>query len=392
MKGKNRNQATPENDDEVDELDEEGNDENSEDEESQETVPPQKVKAGPKSKQDKERTKNSQADQGGTARPTKLGLIPYIDVPAVKTAKKPTVEFVKAPEVIPRGKPAYRNRAPIDKDEDKYQSIMDKLDELKIEISQGDLMRISNPIRKGWVKHLTPKRVAVPEEARAVAMQQPSQSDNRTMEAVLDVSDLPGAQFMVTEVEEDGMPAGSIVLSDPVEQFLSNLSPTDEIPKIVVASAQESHSLKALYPLINKQGKEESLIDGGSQIVSMAKSVAQELGITWDPSVVIHMQSANKQIEPTEGLAKNVPFEFNEITVYLQVHIIRNAAYKVLLGRPWEVLTQSKVENFSDGSQFVTLTDPVTGEKSMMRSHDRGQPPTILKRPQGEIPFHNSMN
>jgi len=36
------------------------------------------------------------------------------------------------------------------------------------------------------------------------------------------------------------------------------------------------------------------------------------------------MQSVNRTVERTLGLARNVPFSFGEITIYLQVHVIKD--------------------------------------------------------------------
>ena len=92
------------------------------------------------------------------------------------------------------------------------------------------------------------------------------------------------------------------------------------------------------------------------------------------------MQSANRSLEQTLGLAKNVPFVFGTITVYLQVHIMEEPAYKILLGRPFDVVTESLIKNEKDGTQSLTLTDPNTGERCVMNTHERGKPPEILKK------------
>ena len=138
-------------------------------------------------------------------------------------------------------------------------------------------------------------------------------------------------------------------------------------------------------------GTEEALLDGGSQIVSMAKEVAVRLKVPWNPEIVIHMQSANRQLEKTLGLARNVPFLFGDITVYLQVHIINNLAYKVLLGRPFDAVCESEVKNSRDGDQLITITDPNTGQRCTLPTYMRGQRPEILKKPT-ESTFLNSMN
>jgi hypothetical protein len=58
-----------------------------------------------------------------------------------------------------------------------------------------------------------------------------------------------------------------------------------------------------------------------------------------------------------------------------------NPAYKVLLGRPFDIVTESVVKNESDGNQTLTLTDPNTGERCEMHTYERGRVPEILKRP-----------
>ena len=109
--------------------------------------------------------------------------------------------------------------------------------------------------------------------------------------------------------------------------------------------AAESQALRTVYPLINGVGEVESLLNPRSQKMSMSKAVANALQVTWDPDITVHMESANKSLERTIGLAKNVPFRFGPITVYLQVHIIEKMAYKVLLGRHFDTITESEVKN-----------------------------------------------
>ena len=65
------------------------------------------------------------------------------------------------------------------------------------------------------------------------------------------------------------------------------------------------------------------------------------------------------------GLAKNVLFLFGTIMVYLQVHIIRDPAYQVLLGRLFDAITESNIQNLADGGQMVTLRDPNSGSQAL---------------------------
>ena len=111
----------------------------------------------------------------------------------------------------------------------------------------------------------------------------------------------------------------------------------------------------------------------------MSDGICNELALIYDPEVVLNMQSANGEIDKSLGLARNVPFLIGDITLYLQVHIIRNPAYNVLLGRPFDILTESIVKNFANEDQTITISDPNTGRKATIPTVRRG-PPRILYR------------
>lgn len=90
--------------------------------------------------------------------------------------------------------------------------------------------------------------------------------------------------------------------------------------------------LRVVPAVVNGVGEKEVLLDSGSQIVSMTKKVAAANKVTWDPNLSIQMQSANGLLSRTCGLARNVLFILGGVTILLQVHIIEEALYMVLLG------------------------------------------------------------
>jgi hypothetical protein len=49
----------------------------------------------------------------------------------------------------------------------------------------------------------------------------------------------------------------------------------------------------------------------------MSKAVSQRLSLSYDPSVTLHMQSANGNIDRSLGLSRNVPFRIDDLTFYL---------------------------------------------------------------------------
>jgi hypothetical protein len=196
-----------------------------------------------------------------------------------------------------------------------------------------------------------------------------AEMDSQLMCDAIEVGDLPEVQeVFVTTQKVEGLPVGSVITQDPYLQYLEGLSSGEEPKQIYVA--RDSVPLRVTFPYINSQGPVECVLDSGSQIVSTSLAQALACGLVWDPNINIFMQSANGQLEKSMGLARNVPFRWGELKVYLQVHVIRDPAYKVLLGRPFDVLTKSKT-NHEWGSQLLTLTDPNTGRSWTVPTYDR---------------------
>src|SRR6202453_5539915 len=121
--------------------------------------------------------------------------------------------------------------------------------------------------------------------------------------------------------------------------------------------AKDSHALRSVPLLINNKEEVDSVVDPGSQIVAMAEEVCHQLTLAYDPDIKLNMQLANGSIDQSLGLARNIPCKLSLITLYLQIHVIRNPAYDILLGRPFDVLTESTVRNFANEDQTITITD-----------------------------------
>jgi hypothetical protein len=301
------------------------------------------------------------------------GEVPYVEIAPLPTVKRTQTEIDGNRKNIPEK--SFGNRAPLQSDE-KAKELVNQALKNPIGITTEDLLSVSEPARQELRKLLTKRRLEKKSVSFAVEM---DEIENEPMEEVIQGDKLPAVSYEILAEERNNVPKGAVVIGDPVLQYLSTLQPGERPKKITVA--EESQGLRAVYPLINSVGEVESLLDGGSQIVSMAKDVAVDLKITWDPDITVHMESANRTLKQTLGLAKNVPFLFGHITIYLQVHVMEEPAYKVLLGRPFDAVTESLVKNEKDGSQSLTLTDPNTGERCVMYTHERGKPPNVLKKP-----------
>ncbi|KAE9399650.1 hypothetical protein BT96DRAFT_820376, partial [Gymnopus androsaceus JB14] len=106
--------------------------------------------------------------------------------------------------------------------------------------------------------------------------------------------------------------------------------------------------------------------DSGCSIVAMSDATSNALGLSFNPQCRILLQSVNSKTDWTLGIAKDIPFYFNNIIAFLQVHVIDSPTYDVLLGCPFEVLTQAHVQNFLSGNQHYMLTDPNTDKVVMI--------------------------
>ena len=169
-------------------------------------------------------------------------------------------------------------------------------------------------------------------------------------------------------------PPGSIIVPDHFEQYYRNLRPGEAPDPDKLVVAMESTALRSIVPLVDNHLKVESILDPGCQIIAMSEEVCHELALPYDPTIVLNMQSANGTIDRSLGLARNVPFLLGDLALYMQVHVIRRPAYDILLGRPFDVLTQSIVRNFRNEDQTITLHDPNSDKVITIPSISRGAP------------------
>jgi len=144
-------------------------------------------------------------------------------------------------------------------------------------------------------------------------------------------------------------------------------------------SAPEMSYLRVVPVLVNRVAEEEALLDSGSQIVSMTREVAAANKITWGPLLSIQLQSANGSLSRTCGLAKNVPFTLGDVTVLLQAHVMDVAPYKMLLGRPFDTITESMIINDREGNQTINIMCPNTGTRAAIPTYKRGSLPRKLE-------------
>jgi len=124
--------------------------------------------------------------------------------------------------------------------------------------------------------------------------------------------------------------------------------------------------------LIDNQTHVESIINPGLQIIAISNTICHDLGLHYDPQIQLNMQSMNGTVDKSLGLARNIPCHIGDITLYLQIHIICNPAYDILIGRPFNILTKSIVHNYANEDQTITICDLNLGEVTTIPTLPRG--------------------
>jgi hypothetical protein len=201
------------------------------------------------------------------------------------------------------------------------------------------------------------------------------------------IDDLEPDYDPISIFSNDGqLPVNATVIPDKFETYYKNLPPGQKPEPLIVA--KESSALRAIRPIIDNKARIESILDPGSQIIAMSEEICTKLQLIYDPSVILTMQSANGELDCSLGLARNVPLRIGEITLYIQIHIIRSPAYDILLGRPFDTLTESVVKNYENEDQTITIHDPNTGKRATIPTAPRSRYRRVIEEA-GED-FHNS--
>jgi len=125
----------------------------------------------------------------------------------------------------------------------------------------------------------------------------------------------------------------------------------------------------------------KAIIDPGSQIITIAEEVCIDLGLIYDPTIILNMQLANGEVDKSLGLARNVPLRIGEIILYVQIHVIHSPAYDILLSRPFNILTESVVRNFANEDQTITIFNPNSGRCATVPTSPCGRPRRLLNKP-----------
>ena len=285
----------------------------------------------------------------------------------------PTDRNVGAPVNTKKNDPAYRT-LPAIHDPSVAIDVYKRSMETPITITQRELLSLSPEVRSQVREVTTTRRMPTnPPVTSQHSLQLEDEVDKENSVA-------PPVDNLISRpccVHGRVPPKGAIVVDDPIERYYRSLQPGEAPDPDRLIIAKESSAVRSIFAVIDSTQRKECILDPGCQIVAMSEDTCHDLSLVYDPAIKLNMQSANGNTDWSLGLARNVPFTIGAITLYMQVHIIRSPAYDILLGRPFDILTESIVRNFANEDQTVTITDPNTGQRYTIPTFPRGRSYTL---------------
>ena len=276
---------------------------------------------------------------------------------------------VKPPTITKKNDPAYKTLPPVH-DPSIATEVYKRSMDAPITITQRELLSLSPEVRS-QVRDVTTTR-RVPNNAAPVSQNTLEEGEMYSQESMEEES----AEALHTRASccrhKHNPPWNAISQPDPIERYIRSLPSGQEPDPDRLIIAKDSSAVRSIFAIIDSTKKKECILDSGCQIVAMAEDVCHDLSLVYDPTIKLNMQSANGTTDWSLGLARNVPFTIGTITLYLQVHIIKSPAYDILLGRPFEILTESITRNFANEDQTITITDPNSGQRHTIPTFPRG--------------------
>jgi hypothetical protein len=227
-----------------------------------------------------------------------------------------------------------------------------------ITLTQRELLSLSPEIRSQVRDNITTKRILnkdyTPPKAQNYYQDDIDQDKENNYYQSLE-------GFAIPHTNQLPPPKDAFIIPDPFEVYLNNLRPEENPDMDHLVVPRTSSSVRSIDALIDDKQKHECILDPGSQVIAMSEAICHEVGLPYNPTLRIRLISANGTFDYSLGLARNIPFQVGTIMVYLQVYIICEPSYGVLLERPFNIVTQSVVWNFAKADQTITDFDPNTG-------------------------------
>jgi hypothetical protein len=103
----------------------------------------------------------------------------------------------------------------------------------------------------------------------------------------------------------------------------------------------------------------------------MRQDIWEQLNVPLATNQSMSMESANSGTTHTLGVVENHPVRIGPITVHLQIQVISDAPFEVLLGRPFFDVANCAEVSRQGGDHVIYVRDPKTGVPYMYPTQPR---------------------
>lgn len=79
-------------------------------------------------------------------------------------------------------------------------------------------------------------------------------------------------------------------------------------------------------------------MDQGAQIITIRCDLWEALGVPVQPDLATTLEAANKSKEDTLGVVENARLKVRGMEFHLQIHVVGDAPFDILLGQPFFAL------------------------------------------------------
>ncbi|KAH9046514.1 hypothetical protein EDB84DRAFT_1264936, partial [Lactarius hengduanensis] len=134
--------------------------------------------------------------------------------------------------------------------------------------------------------------------------------------------------------------------------------PAPVLGLVAPRTVEYSLPLREIDITVNGIVSEAGVLDQGSQIVVIRKDLAEEADARINQANQLRMEAANGSVCKTYGCAENLTMQIGDITFPIHAHVIDNAPFLLLLGRPFHNLLLCRLEDQADGHVDVAIRDP----------------------------------
>ena len=135
--------------------------------------------------------------------------------------------------------------------------------------------------------------------------------------------------------------------------------------------------LRCIDGLVDGKYPVECTLDSGVQLIAMRRAIWTDLSqypqFPLKPTKTYNMVAADHSRSSTLGTLENVLLKFGDVELYIQVQVVEDAPFNILLGQPFFAVAGAQTSHSTSGEQLITLKDPNSGSVLTLATKGKGE-------------------